>query len=49
VTVEIVTVVRGGAVDLCRVASRRVPASETSLRATGPDGDAVLELVRTWA
>ena len=43
------TVVRGSGVELCRVASRRVEPSATSLVATGPDGDAVLELVRTWA
>lgn len=43
------TVVRGDAVELCLVASRRVPAGRTSLQADGPDADAVLDLVRTWA
>ena len=43
------TVVTGPALDFCLVAARRVPASATALRATGPDGDAVLELVRTFA
>jgi len=43
------TVVSGTGVDLCRVASRRVPSGATSLVARGPDADAVLELVRTWA
>jgi len=43
------TVVEGPALDLCLVAGRRRPASATSLRATGPDADAVLELVRTYA
>ena len=43
------TVVRGSAVELCRVASRRVPASETGLSAEGPDAADVLALVRTWA
>jgi uncharacterized protein (TIGR03084 family) len=43
------TVVTGHAVDLCLVAARRVDAKSTSLRAEGPDADAVLELVRTYA
>jgi uncharacterized protein (TIGR03084 family) len=43
------TVVSGDALDLCMVASRRVPAGDTKLQATGPDAGAVLELVRTWA
>lgn len=43
------TVIEGVAVELCLVASRRVPPSDTSLRGTGPDAAAVLELVRTWA
>ena len=43
------TVISGDGVELVRVASRRVPPSATSLRGTGPDADAVLELVRTWA
>ncbi|MEQ1787185.1 MAG: maleylpyruvate isomerase family mycothiol-dependent enzyme [Acidimicrobiales bacterium] len=43
------TVIRGLGIDLCRVASRRVAPADTSLTAEGPDGDAVLSLVRTWA
>jgi uncharacterized protein (TIGR03084 family) len=44
-----VTVVRGTAADLCAVASRRVAPDETGLSGDGPDAEAVLELVRTWA
>lgn len=44
-----VTVIEGDAVELCLVAARRVPPSDTSLCGTGPDAAAVLELVRTWA
>jgi uncharacterized protein (TIGR03084 family) len=43
------TVVHGPAYDLCRVAARRVDPAATALRATGPDADAVLALVRTYA
>lgn len=43
------TVVRGNALDLCMVASRRVTAGATALRGEGPDAEAVLELIRTWA
>ena len=43
------TVVRGDALDLCLVAARRRDPATTSLRATGPDAAAVLELVRTYA
>lgn len=43
------TVVRGTALDLCRVAGRRAPASDTALTAIGPDAEAVLRLVRTFA
>ena len=39
----------GPALDLCLVAAQRVPASETALRASGPGGDDVLALVRTFA
>lgn len=46
---EPVTVIRGPGADLCRVAARRVSASETGLVGTGPDAAAVLELVRTYA
>jgi uncharacterized protein (TIGR03084 family) len=43
------TTVTGDAVDLCLVAARRVDARETGLQAEGPDGDDVLDLVRTYA
>jgi uncharacterized protein (TIGR03084 family) len=43
------TVVRGDALDLCLVAGRRRTPEETGLTAEGPDGAAVLELVRTYA
>ena len=46
---EPLTVVEGDAVDLCFVAARRVDPAATSLRATGPDAEGVLELVRTYA
>jgi uncharacterized protein (TIGR03084 family) len=44
-----VTTIRGDGVELCSVAARRLPASETSLEGDGPDAAAVLELVRTYA
>jgi uncharacterized protein (TIGR03084 family) len=43
------TVIVGAGVDLCLVAARRVEPRATSLRGTGPDAHAVLELVRTYA
>ncbi len=43
------TIVRGPVHDLCLIAARRRTPSETAITATGPDGDAVLELVRTYA
>jgi len=43
------TVIRGEAVELCLVAARRIDPSQTSLDGEGPDADAVLELVRTYA
>jgi uncharacterized protein (TIGR03084 family) len=43
------TTVRGAAVELCQVAGRRVDPAATALTAEGPDGPAVLELVRTYA
>jgi hypothetical protein len=43
------TVIAGPGADLCRVASRRVAPEDTALQAEGPDADAVLALVRTWA
>jgi len=46
---DAVNVIEGDGVELCEVASRRVPASATSLRASGPDAATILDLVRTWA
>jgi uncharacterized protein (TIGR03084 family) len=43
------TVVTGDALDLCLVAGQRADARDTGLRGEGPDADAVLELVRTFA
>jgi uncharacterized protein (TIGR03084 family) len=43
------TIVTGPVLDFCLVAARRIPASATALEATGPDGEAVLALVRTFA
>ena len=43
------TTVRGSAAELCDVAGRRVEPAATDLVAEGPDGAAVLELVRTYA
>jgi uncharacterized protein (TIGR03084 family) len=43
------TVIRGPGYDLCRVASRRVDPSATALTFSGPDGESVLRLIRTWA
>jgi len=47
--VPVLTTVRGPGYDLCLIASRRVAPSATTLVADGPDGDAVLALIRTWA
>lgn len=44
-----VTIVRGTAADLCAVAGQRATASDTALTAEGPDAEAVLRLVRTFA
>jgi uncharacterized protein (TIGR03084 family) len=44
-----VTTVTGPALDFCLVAARRADPSDTALSATGPDAEAVLELVRTFA
>jgi uncharacterized protein (TIGR03084 family) len=44
-----VTMVRGDALELCLVAARRVEPAATSLVAYGADGDAVLDLIRTYA
>ena len=43
------TSVTGPALDLCLVAGRRADPASTALRAEGPDADAVLALVRTYA
>ena len=43
------TTITGEGAELCLVAARRVAPAETALRGTGPDADAVLELVRTYA
>jgi uncharacterized protein (TIGR03084 family) len=43
------TTVIGPALDLCLVAARRVDPADTALLADGPDAEAVLELVRTYA
>jgi uncharacterized protein (TIGR03084 family) len=43
------TTVSGAGAELCLVAARRLDPSQTSLRADGPDADAVLALVRTYA
>lgn len=43
------TTVRGDGVELCRVAARRVLPAATTLVTDGPDGAAVLDLVRTYA
>jgi uncharacterized protein (TIGR03084 family) len=43
------TTVTGPALDFCLLAARRIPPSDTTLIATGPDAAAVLELVRTFA
>jgi uncharacterized protein (TIGR03084 family) len=43
------TVIRGAALDLCLVAGRRRTPPETGLVGEGPDAEAVLQLVRTYA
>lgn len=43
------TVIRGRAAELCAVAGQRALAADTGLRGTGPDAQAVLRLVRTFA
>lgn len=43
------TTIRGPALDLCQVAGRRADPGDTGLRGDGPDAQAVLELVRTYA
>jgi len=46
---EPATVIEGPGAELCLVAARRVAPEHTSLRGTGPDAQAVLQLVRTYA
>jgi uncharacterized protein (TIGR03084 family) len=43
------TTIRGDGADLCLVAARRIDPQATSLTGDGPDADAVLQLVRTYA
>ncbi len=43
------TVISGPAADLCAVAGQRAAAADTALRGEGPDAEAVLRLVRTFA
>ena len=43
------TTIRGSAADFCEVAARRVEAGATTLVGTGPDSEAVLDVVRTYA
>jgi uncharacterized protein (TIGR03084 family) len=43
------TTIRGSAVEFCDVAARRVDPDRTALEGDGPDADAVLRLVRTYA
>lgn len=44
-----VTTISGDGVELCLVAARRLSPEDTALSGEGPDADAVLELVRTYA
>jgi uncharacterized protein (TIGR03084 family) len=46
---DAVTVIRGDALDLCRVAARRVDPAATGLVGEGSDAVDVLDLVRTYA
>jgi hypothetical protein len=41
--------VTGDAETFCQVATRRIPGHASGLEAVGPDADAVLDLVRTFA
>jgi uncharacterized protein (TIGR03084 family) len=43
------TTIRGSAVEFCDVAARRVEAGATHLVGSGPDSEAVLRVVRTYA
>jgi uncharacterized protein (TIGR03084 family) len=44
-----VTIIRGSAAEFCEVAARRVDPAATDLEGSGPDADAVLRVVRTYA
>lgn len=46
---EPVTTIEGPALDLCLVAGQRALAADTELAGRGPDAEAVLALVRTFA
>jgi uncharacterized protein (TIGR03084 family) len=46
---EPTTYITGPAEELCQVAARRVSPADTGLTGEGPDADAVLALVRTYA
>jgi hypothetical protein len=46
---DAVTTIRGDGIELCLVAARRLDPADTELSGDGPDVDAVLELVRTYA
>ncbi|MEY2446531.1 MAG: hypothetical protein QOH79_7 [Acidimicrobiaceae bacterium] len=46
---QAVTTIGGDGFELCLVAARRVDPATTSLTGQGPDVDAVLQLVRTYA
>jgi uncharacterized protein (TIGR03084 family) len=43
------TTIRGSAAEFCEVAARRVEVGVTNLVGTGPDSEAVLRVVRTYA
>ncbi|MGH3764377.1 MAG: maleylpyruvate isomerase family mycothiol-dependent enzyme [Pseudonocardiaceae bacterium] len=43
------TIVRGSGVEFCLVAARRLDPADTDLAVSGPDGEQVLALVRTYA
>ena len=43
------TTIRGDGAELCLVAARRLQPGDTSLTGDGPDAEAVLQLVRTYA
>jgi uncharacterized protein (TIGR03084 family) len=45
----VLTTIRGDGFQLCLIAARRVVPTDTSLTGEGPDADAVLDLVRTYA